>query len=113
LSSLERVHRGGRRALWILPAVFRLWVHTHGSFVFGLLALGAYWAAGLVDLHVGSLAAERSAPEHRRQIAVITFLCVLALNVTPYASRLAANPLLMASSQPVNIASVQEWQPMP
>ena len=113
LICLERFRQGRPRALWVLPIVFALWVNTHGSFVFGLMALGVSWAAGLVDLRLGSLEAERSAPQQRRHIGLITLLCVLALNLTPYGTRLAANPLLMASSQPVNIASVQEWQPMP
>ena len=44
---------------------------------------------------------------HHRHLAL-----VLALLVTPYGSRLAAYPLEMATSQPVNISHIQEWQPL-
>ena len=113
LICLERFRQGRQKTLWILPAVFALWVNTHGSFVFGLMALGLYWAAGLTSFRAGSLEAEPWAPQQRRHLALIFLLCVVALTITPYGTRLAANPFDMAFSQPVNIANVQEWQPMP
>ena len=44
LICLERFRQGRQKTLWVLPVVFALWVNTHGSFVFGLMALGLYWA---------------------------------------------------------------------
>jgi hypothetical protein len=32
--------------------------------------------------------------------------------VTPYGSQIAANPIEMATAQPLNIAHIQEWQPL-
>jgi len=40
------------------------------------------------------------------------FLCVLVLPLTPYGTRVAAYPLEMGLGQPVNIASIVEWQPL-
>ena len=51
-------------------------------------------------------------PRQRSQLLLTTLLCLLALLVTPYGSRLAAYPLEMATSQPVNISHIQEWQPL-
>jgi hypothetical protein len=113
LICLERFRLGRRRALWILPMIFALWANTHGSFVFGLFALGLYWAAGLARFKMGSLEAEPWTPQQRQHLAFMFLLCLLALNITPYGTRIAANPFEMAFAQPVNIASVQEWQPMP
>ena len=113
LICLERFRQGRQKTLWVLPVVFALWVNTHGSFVVGLMALGLYWAAGLTSFRAGSLEAEPWAPQQRRHLALIFLLCLVALTITPYGTRLAANPFDLAFSQPVNIANVQEWQPMP
>jgi hypothetical protein len=112
LICLEHFRRGNRLALWFLPPLFMVWVNTHGTFVFGFLAIGIYWASGLLNFQMGGLTAERWTPRQRSQLLLTTLLCVLALLVTPYGSRLAAYPLEMATSQPVNIAHIQEWQPL-
>ncbi len=112
LICLEHFRRGNRQALWFLPPLFMVWVNTHGTFVFGFLAIGIYWASGLVSFQMGGLTAERWMPRQRSQLLLTTLLCLLALLVTPYGSRLAAYPLEMATSQPVNISHIQEWQPL-
>ncbi|MGH9431323.1 MAG: hypothetical protein ACRD3T_07245, partial [Terriglobia bacterium] len=38
--------------------------------------------------------------------------CLAALVLTPYGTRLAAYPLEMPFFQPLNIANIQEWQPL-
>ena len=109
---LRRYRQGRQRSLWVLPFVFIIWVNTHGSFAFGLFVLGVYWFSGLVEFRVGGIFAERWTPGQRRHLAIIFLLCVLGLTITPYGTRLAAYPLEMAFLQPVNIASIQEWQPL-
>jgi hypothetical protein len=113
LICLERFRRGRQKALWVLPLVFALWANTHGSFVFGLMVLGTYWAAGSLHFNLSSLESVRWTPQQGRHIGLISLLSVLALNLTPYGTRLLAYPFQMAFSQPVNIANVQEWRPMP
>jgi hypothetical protein len=54
LICLERFSQGYHRALWPLPAVFLLWVNTHGTFTLGLAAVCLYWACGLVPTTRGS-----------------------------------------------------------
>jgi hypothetical protein len=113
LICLERFRLGHRRALWVLPLIFMLWANMHGSFVFGLFALGLYWLAGVRAFAIGGLEAQPWTPQQRQHLLLMLLLCVLALTITPYGTRIAANPFEMAFAQPVNIASVQEWQPMP
>lgn len=112
LICLERFRQGHSRALWILPPMFLVWVNTHGTFVFGLAAMGVYFAGGLVDFKLGGLAAERWTPRQRVQLLFTFLLCCAALLVTPYGTEIAAYPALMAATQPLNIANIQEWQPL-
>lgn len=112
LICLERFRQGRQKSLWMLPIVFLIWVNTHGSFAFGLFALGLYGVSGLVSFHWGGLVAELWTVKQRRHLAVTFLLSVVALTVTPYGLRLAAYPMEMALFQPVNIASIREWQPL-
>lgn len=113
LICLEHYRRGRRKLVWLLPILFLVWVNTHGTFIFGLLVLGLFWAGGWVEFRKGGLAAERWTSSQRRQLALVLLLCLLVLPLTPYGTRLAAYPLLMSISQPVNVANIQEWQPIP
>ena len=112
LISLERFRQGRDRALWILPAVYLLWVNTHGSFAFGFLALGWFWVSGLVDFHKGELLAQRWTTRQRRQLGLVFLLCLLVLPFTPYGTQLAAYPLEVALQQPIAIANIEEWRPL-
>jgi hypothetical protein len=109
---LERFRQGHLRELWLLPPIFLLWVNTHGTFVFGLFALGVYWGSGLIDIHWGGLESRLWTGAERRRIAIVALLCFLALTMTPYGTQIAAYPLDMAFSQPINVANIQEWQPV-
>ncbi len=107
---LEKFRQGKQKNLWLLPPLFLVWVNVHGSFAFGLAALGLYWASGLTDFRIGQIRAERWTEKQRRHLAVITLFSLLALIITPYGTQLAAYPVNMAFFQPVNIASFQEWR---
>jgi hypothetical protein len=112
LICLEHYRRGRRKILWALPLLFLVWVNTHGTFIFGLLVLGLFWVSGWVEFRKGALVAERWTPSQRRQLATVMLLCLLVLPLTPYGTRLAAYPLVLSLSQPVNVANIQEWQPI-
>jgi hypothetical protein len=112
LICLELFRQGRTRAIWFLPATFLLWVNTHGTFVLGLGVVAIYWACGLVSFRAGGLFAESWTDKQRRQLLVVGLLCFLVLPLTPYGGRLAAYPLELSLSQPVNVASIQEWQPL-
>ncbi|HLI29682.1 MAG TPA: hypothetical protein VKV79_01120, partial [Terriglobia bacterium] len=112
LISLELFRQGRRRALWALPGIFLIWVNTHGTFVLGLACLGIYWLAGLKSFEWGGVEARRWTDNERRQLETVGLLSVVALLITPYGSKLAAYPVEMLLLQPVNLANIQEWQPL-
>lgn len=112
LICLERFRQGDRKALWVLPPVFLLWVNTHGSFVLGFMAIGVYWASGLTEFSWGDLQARRWTVSDRIRLELATLASVLVLPVTPYGTKLATVPVTYAFSLPDAVAHVQEWQPL-
>ena len=112
LICLERFRQGHSKALWVLPPLFLVWVNTHGTFVLGLMAIGLYYVSGLFEFHLGGLSAEPWTRKQRMQLLLTFLFSILALLVTPYGSQLAAYPIEIATSQPFNIANIQEWQPL-
>ena len=109
---LERFRQGHTGALWLLPPLFLVWVNTHGSFVLGLLALGVYWASGLVDIHWGGLASRLWTSGERLRLELAALLSLMALTITPYGTAPCLYPVNMAFSQPINVGNIQEWQSM-
>jgi len=112
LTCLERFREGYTKTLWVLPAVFLVWVNTHGSFVVGLLTLFAYWAGGSIEIRAGGLASRPWTAAQRMHLAVVALLCVSVLPLTPYGARVAGNPVGVALFQPGVMADIQEWQPL-
>jgi hypothetical protein len=109
---LERFRQGRKGTLWLLPLLFLAWVNSHGSFVLGFLAMGVYWASGLVEIHWGGLVSTRWTSEERLRLELAALLSLVALTITPYGTQLCVYPLDMAFSQPINVANIQEWQSM-
>jgi hypothetical protein len=109
---LVRFRQGKPGALWLLPPLFLVWVNTHGSFIIGLGVVAVYWASGLVEFR-GGLEARRWTSAQRQRLGLVFLLCLAALAVTPYGTRLAVYPFDMALGQPLNVASINEWQSMP
>jgi len=112
LICLERFRLGHSGAVWLLPPLFWVWVNTHGTFAFGLAIWTLYWLSGFLKFRLGGVEAVSWTPLQRRNLALAYLCSVLLLPLTPYGTRLAAYPLQMALFQPVNIASIREWQPL-
>lgn len=109
---LERFRRKQSRTLWVLPLVFLLWANTHGTFVFGLLALGVTWASGLLRCRLSGIESSAFSQRQRIELGLVTLASVLSLLVTPYRSQLAAYPFDIGLLQPTNVANIQEWMPI-
>jgi hypothetical protein len=109
---LERFRQGKPRALCLLPLLMLLWVNAHGSWIIGLGTVFAYWMAGMAPFRAGDLEGRAWTAAERRNISLAFLGCVAALPCTPYGVRLAASPIEFAFSLPVNVAHIQEWQPM-
>jgi hypothetical protein len=110
--SIERFRQGHSKALWILPPVFLVWANTHGSFVLGLMLIGVSWASGLFVFRRGDLEALPLTLERRRHLLLVLLLCVLALMVTPYGTRLAAYPFEYVSKSSLGFTQIGEYQPL-
>ncbi|MGH9682734.1 MAG: hypothetical protein ACRD4S_03865 [Candidatus Acidiferrales bacterium] len=113
LIALERFRQGKPRALWFLPLLFLAWINTHGSWEIGLGTILLYWLSGLVGFQVGGIEAKRWTPNERKTIGFIFMLSVAATALTPYGTELAAVPFRIASSVPLSLKYVMEWQSMP
>jgi hypothetical protein len=113
LVCLERFRQGRSKSLWLLPAIFLTWVNTHGAFVLGFLAFGLYLVGGLVEFRCGFLMSSRWTAAQRRHLLFILLLCLLAVTVTPYGTRLAYYPIDMAVRQPLVFRVIGEWRPIP
>jgi hypothetical protein len=113
LIALERFRQGKPRAIWFLPPLFLLWINTHGSWVIGLGVILVFLASGLVEFRYGGIEARRWSATERMRLELVFLLCLAAVPLTPYGTRLAAYPFTVASTLPLNVGNVLEWQPMP
>jgi len=112
LAILEALDRGNSRLLWFLPPLFCVWINLHGSWIIGLFLLVVYFVSGLFRFKKGMFDQQAmSRPVcNRFLIAIAASLALLFVN--PYGWRLVWNPFDMAFNQNLNIANVQEWQPL-
>ena len=113
LIALELFRQGKRGALWFLPVLMLIWVNTHGSWIIGMGAIFVYWMSGLVEFRVGGIETERWSAGDRKRISFVFLLCLCALPLTPYGTRIAMSPFEFASSLPLNVTQILEWQSMP
>ena len=110
---MEKFRQGVSWPLWTLPLIFLVWVNTHGSFIIGIGVIALYLVAGLFSFQAGSVEAIAWTRKQRLQLETALLFCLAVLPVTPYGTQLAVYPFDMAFSQPINVANVNEWRPMP
>lgn len=113
LIALEQFRQGKQRNLWLLPPLFLIWINTHGSWIIGLGIIFVFLASGLFEFRIGSIEARRWTASQRTRLEIAFLGCVAAIPFTPYGTQLAAYPFTVASSLPINLANVLEWQSMP
>ena len=93
--------------------MFLLWINMHGSWVIGLGVIFIFLASGLVEFRWGGIEARRWSPSERIRLESVLLVSLAAIPFTPYGTRLAAYPFTVASSLPLNVGNILEWQPMP
>jgi hypothetical protein len=113
LIALERFRQGHPLGLCFLPLLFLLWVNLHGSWTIGLFVIFVHWVCGLKELHLGSIEMRAWTVFQRERLSLVFLFCLAVLPITPYGTRLAFFPFQFINSLPVNIASINEWKPMP
>jgi hypothetical protein len=105
---LERFQRTGR-GLWVLPPLFALWINLHGSWIFGLVVIGAYIVSGLVQGQWNNVVAERWTPAQLRKLLIVATVSFAALFVNPYGYKLVWYPFDLLFRQKVNLDNMGEW----
>ena len=113
LTLLERFRAGRQKRLWLLPLIFLLWVNTHPTFVYGYLLLALFLICGQLNFSVGGVRSQAWQPAERCHLLLVTLLSTLALPLNPYGGRLVAYLARVALDQPLILASLQEWRPLP
>ena len=112
MAILETAERGKTRLLWLLPALFCLWINLHGSWLIGLGYFGLYVVCGLFPLNVGALEQRAFSAADRNRLIGAFAASAAALWVNPYGWRLIWNPFDMLFYQRLNLAVVEEWHPL-
>jgi hypothetical protein len=112
LGILEAAERGRPNKLWLLPALFCVWINLHGSWIIGIGLLILYIFCGLFRVRAGIFQQEGFSVEQRNCLLAALGGSLATLFVNPYGWRLVWNPLDMAFNQSLNIANVVEWQPL-
>ncbi|HEU5238926.1 MAG TPA: hypothetical protein VFU37_17480, partial [Pyrinomonadaceae bacterium] len=110
---LEKFRQGVSWPLWTLPPLFLLWVNVHGSFIIGIGVITVYLLSGICSFEKGSVKAVAWTRSQRIKLETALLLSIAVLPITPYGTQLAVYPFDMAFSQPINIANISEWRPMP
>jgi hypothetical protein len=110
---LEWFRRGVSWPIWTLPCLFLLWVNVHGSFIVGIGVLTVYLCCGLWSFRMGDIQGVVWSAKQRVQLELTLLLSLAVLALTPYGTQLAVYPFDMMFNQPLNVASIREWQPMP
>jgi hypothetical protein len=90
-----------------------IWVNAHGSWIIGLGTIFVYLASGLFQFEQGGLLARKWSYADRIRMELVFLLCIVALPITPYGTKLCTYPFEVASSLPLNIENIKEWQSMP
>jgi hypothetical protein len=104
------VARGRRHPLYWLPLVMALWANLHGSFVLGLVVLGAAAIGQMWDVgrRCGHVPAAWRAPSVRR-LRMLVMVSAAATMLNPAGPALWWNVLRFGNS--ANLADISEWGP--
>lgn len=98
------------RVIWAMPALFLLWVNTHGSWMIGLVVFGLYVASRWFPFDNGLIQNTKAPATEMRALAAAWIASAIVLFANPYGWRLVFYPFDMAFRQKLNIANVEEWK---
>src|SRR6266852_5173841 len=102
--------RTARRApLWLIPALFCLWINCHAAWPFGLVVFGIVLGSGLIRSDIGQLAAAPWTTAEIKKLIATFAVSVAALFLNPFGYRLVFYPFDLAFRQKLNLSHVAEW----
>jgi len=96
--------------LWIIPPLFCLWINLLGSWLFGLVVLGAFIVSGLFEGQWGIIWAQRFSRTEVKKFMVVALATIAALFVNPFGYRLVWYPFDLLFRQEANINNIEEWR---
>jgi len=103
--------RWRRWYMFAIPATFALWANVHGSFIMGLLLLGALTVGRALDVYRhGKKLKLVFADRGVRGLLLSTELAAAAVLLNPYG--IAAYAEVFAISKNINLTSLLEWDPL-
>jgi len=109
LNLLRKLEDGEEIRIWVIPALFCLWVNLHGSWLMGMVVFGIVIASGLVEGSWGQLDAVRWAPRQLRRLLITAGASLGALFANPCGYRIVFYPFDLAFRQKMGINHVDEW----
>ncbi|HVN79082.1 MAG TPA: hypothetical protein VMW38_08795, partial [Terriglobia bacterium] len=81
--------RGTGKRLWMLPALFVVWVNLHPGFVVGLVLLAIYGIGNLLSIKIWRDAQIQVENKKRAKLFFMLFIvCILASLINPYGASL-------------------------
>lgn len=108
----KRGDEGTGRAFWPLVPLFLLWVNLHGSWLLGFGLFAVYVACGWFTVDAGSIVRAGWTGKERKGLGLVCAASAAALFLNPYGWKLPAYPFDFAFRQTLNVASIEEWQPL-
>lgn len=99
---LERHEAGERMPIWALPPLLAVWANLHLGFVYGLMAVGLWFAARVIDKVKGS-AVELRGP------ALLMVACTVATFLNPSGPEILVYPLRYVQDAG-SLRVVNEWR---
>ena len=112
-SELLILHLGrsrDRRWFYLLPALFAIWVNSHGSFLLGMIVLLLVLVTVSFNVRAGLLRSRPLDPKRRRTLLWSAAFSVIALFVNPVGWPLLAYPLRTIFDHRMQLDAVTEWQ---
>jgi len=95
-----------------LPFLFAIWINCHGSWLLGILVLCITLFASFVSYDSILLTSTRWPVQQRMMLGVSLAFSIAALFVNPTGLQQILYPIDTMLHQPLNLASVTEWQPV-
>ncbi len=94
-----------------IPAIFAIWANLHGSFIVGIVTLGALTVGRAIDVFRRTRSVKMVLAESRtRQLFILTELAAAAALLNPYG--IGIYPAVFSISGHPNMAGVIEWEPL-
>ncbi len=112
LAILETQDPKRQKLLWLLPALFCVWINLHGTWIIGLALFGLYIVCGLFSFNKGIFQQIAYSTAERKRLFIVFAVSIAALFINPYGWHLVWNPFDMMFNQTTNIGNVAEWTPL-